>query len=72
MTFQTQKANVIVMEYIGYGIYPGDTTADRILEDSIIVYDFLTKEMKIPEKNIILFGRSIGTGPATWLAAQRK
>ena len=48
MTFQTQKANIIIMEYIGYGIYPGSPTADRLLEDSIIVYDFLTKEIKIP------------------------
>ena len=56
------------MEYIGYGIYPGSPTAERLLEDAIIVYDFLIKEIKVPESNIIIFGRSIGTGPATWLA----
>jgi len=59
------------MEYIVW-IYLGETKAERVLEDAIIVYDFLTKEIKIPEKHIILFGRSIGTGPATWLAAKRK
>jgi hypothetical protein len=28
--------------------------------------------MKIPESSIILFGRSIGSGPATLLASKRK
>ena len=41
-------------------------------EDSEILYDYLTKVMGIPESSIILFGRSIGSGPATLLASKRK
>lgn len=31
----------------------------------------MVNELNFPEKNIIIFGRSIGTGPATHLAARR-
>ena len=60
------------MEYPGYGIYEGTPNATKISEDSEIVYDYLTKELMIPEDRIIIFGRSIGSGPASYLAARRK
>lgn len=66
------RMHVIGVEYPGYGIYPGKSTEKRILEDVVDVYEYLTKTMKIKGENLILFGRSIGTGPATYLAANRK
>ncbi len=35
------------------------------------MYDYLVNSLKVKEKNIIIFGRSIGSGPATHLAANR-
>lgn len=35
------------------------------------VYDYLNKVIGIEEKNIIIFGRSIGSGPATHVASCR-
>ena len=58
------------MEYPGYGIYDGSPDAYQILIDAETVYDYLTKVLSIPESSIILFGRSIGTGPATYLASK--
>lgn len=58
------------MEYPGYGIYDGSPDAYQILLDAEAVYAYLTKSLKIPESSIILFGRSIGTGPATYLASK--
>ena len=60
------------VEYPGYGVYKGDPDAKKILEDAEIVYDFLTNEVGINPENIIIFGRSIGSGPATHLAANRR
>jgi len=40
------------------------------LKDAEIILDFLIHEIKIPAKNIFLFGRSVGTGPAVHLASQ--
>jgi len=65
------KANVLSIEYPGYGVYEGDSNAKTILEDAEIVFDFLTQEVGINPQNIIIFGRSIGSGPATHLAAHR-
>jgi len=66
------KADVLSVEYPGYGVYEGETNARTILEDAEIVFDFLTAEVGIRPENIIVFGRSIGSGPATHLAANRK
>lgn len=50
------------MEYPGYGIYQGETKAEKICQDSLILFDYLEEVIKIPRENIIIFGRSIGTG----------
>jgi abhydrolase domain-containing protein 17 len=63
--------NVIGIEYPGYGIYKGNCSELRILQDIENIYEYLTNCIRVEPKNIILFGRSIGTGPATWLASQR-
>lgn len=65
------QIHVIAMEYPGYGIYKGNPSADKIIEDSQHVYDFLIS-LGFKRKNIIVFGRSIGTGVATELAIRRK
>ncbi|EAR97519.2 alpha/beta superfamily hydrolase (macronuclear) [Tetrahymena thermophila SB210] len=69
------EINVIAMEYPGYGIYEEyDTSADKselILKDAEYLYDYLTNVLHIDEKKIIVFGRSIGSGPATHVAAHR-
>lgn len=35
------------------------------------VYEFLNIDLKVDPKDIQLFGRSIGSGPAVWLASVR-
>lgn len=66
------RMHVIGVEYPGYGIYQGQSNEKRILQDAEAVYEYLVQTMKMKENSIILFGRSIGTGPATWLASERK
>ena len=60
------------MEYPGYSIYKADKSSVTILEDSLIVFDFLTESLKIDPDNIIVFGLSIGSAPATYLSSLRK
>lgn len=40
-------------------------------EDSDLVYSYLTQNVGIRDKDIILFGRSMGSGPASYLASKR-
>ncbi len=42
-----------------------------IEEDALTVFDFFVKELGINEKDIIICGRSIGSGPSVYLAANR-
>jgi pimeloyl-ACP methyl ester carboxylesterase len=66
------KIHILAVEYPGYGIYrTKQPTEQQILDDSLRVYDYLTSDYGFPENNIIIFGRSIGSGPATYVASQR-
>lgn len=66
------KINVVAVEYPGYGLYKGNPSEEVILEDSQLVMEFLIKKLKIPPENIIIMGRSIGSGPATYVASKYK
>lgn len=60
------------MEYAGYGTYKCESVStDQIKLDSLRVYDYIVNDLGIPEKNILLLGRSFGTGPACFLASER-
>lgn len=68
----TLKIHLLAVEYQGYGIYPGHPTAKNILEDANTVYDYIVHTCGWKQKDIMLFGRSLGTGPATELAANKE
>lgn len=66
------KVRILAVEYPGYGVYTSHKpNSDLIQEDSIAVYDYLVKKVGFKEKNIMVLGRSIGSGPASYLASQR-
>ena len=69
---QKLHMNVIIVEYPGYSIYYSEPSADEIINNTTIVYDFIKNKLKIDDKNIYIFGRSIGTSPAIYLASMRK
>ena len=68
---QTLNMNIVIVEYPGYSIYKGSPTAEKILENTTIVYDFIKKAFNLEDKNIFIFGRSIGSSPAIYLASVR-
>jgi len=67
----TLNINVIAPEYPGYGIYPGRPSEEIIFLNSLILYRYMTEVLQISVNNIIIFGRSIGTGPAVYLASKK-
>ena len=66
------KMNVIIVEYPGYSIYDEKKSADIICEDSRIVYKFVKEKFNLEPNDIYVLGRSLGTGPATYLASKEK
>jgi pimeloyl-ACP methyl ester carboxylesterase len=62
--------NVMAYDYPGYGLStpqckPTEKLCYQAIETS---YSYLVNVMKIPYSNIVLYGRSLGTGPSCYLA----
>lgn len=64
--------HVIAVEYPGYGLYKSSPPDEnKMKEDAIIIYDYLTTVCGIKEENVLLYGRSMGSGPTTYIASVR-
>ncbi|MBT8222220.1 MAG: lysophospholipase [Eudoraea sp.] len=68
--FAKQGFDVLVMDYRTYGKSTGALSEEALYSDAQLFYDFAQKNY--PEKQIILYGRSLGTGMATRLAADNQ
>ncbi len=66
------RVNMLLVEYCGYGVYKdlsGQPSSQQIEYDSQKVYEYAINELRFKEEQIILFGRSIGTGVCCHLGA---
>lgn len=63
-------ANVLAVEYRGYGRSEGAPSEAGIYADARAAYDYLTKQRGIAPKRIVVYGASLGSAVATDLAAQ--
>jgi hypothetical protein len=58
--------------YEAYNHSVFESNEENILDDSVYIYDYINKVLGVEEKNIIIFGRSMGSGPATHVTSVRK
>jgi hypothetical protein len=63
--------SVFAYDYEGYGTSEGKPSEKAFYEDAAAAYEFLAVDLKTPPDRIIIFGRSVGTGPAAYIAAKR-
>ncbi|CAI2368056.1 unnamed protein product [Moneuplotes crassus] len=61
--------HIVIVEYPGYGVYEGTPNEDTVLNDSHRVIEFILEVLKWKTQDIIVMGRSIGTGPACYLGS---
>ena len=66
-------AHAVVVEYPTYGDYAHcrELTEQRIYRDSERAYEYFKRELKLSPKQIIIAGRSIGSGASSHLASQK-
>lgn len=65
------KANVLMMNYRGYGQSEGTPSEEAMVSDGIALYDLFREETGLPPEKNFLMGRSLGTGVAAQVAAAR-
>lgn len=61
---------VMGYDYEGYGTSEGIPGEKATYQDIAAAYRFLTEEQRVPPARIIIFGRSVGSGPAIDLASR--
>ncbi len=64
--------SVVLLNYRGYGLSQGNPSEENLYSDAIEIYDYFSAQDNIDESNIVVMGRSLGTGVATYLAKNRK
>lgn len=64
--------NLFAYDYTGYGMAfeQGDPSEAHCYADIDAAYEYLRSDLKIPASNIVLYGRSLGSGPSCYLAAK--
>lgn len=65
-------ANVLAMEYRGYGHSGGKPTEAGLYLDAEAAYQFLINSQRLDPKSVLSFGQSLGTTVAADLAARQK
>lgn len=65
-----QGYGVLLAEYRGYSGNPGQPTEKGLYADADAYFKWLTTQESISEERIVLYGESLGSGVATYLAAK--
>jgi fermentation-respiration switch protein FrsA (DUF1100 family) len=65
------RAAMLVVEYRGYGSSTGRATVAGITRDALAAWDWLAARPEIDSLRTVVYGRSIGSGPALHVAAER-
>lgn len=66
--FRELSCDVFIFDYRGYGISKGKPTEKGLYKDADAVWNYLVKGIRKSPEEIILFGRSLGGGVASYLA----
>ncbi|MGH8120825.1 MAG: alpha/beta hydrolase [Gammaproteobacteria bacterium] len=63
---------VFIIDYRGYGMSQGKPSEQGTYLDAEAAWDYLVVTRSLPEKNIIIYGESLGGAVAAWLATQHQ
>lgn len=66
--FTERGYDFFAIDYRGYGKSTGQVDEDLFYQDARLAYNWLAK--RYPPDHIIIYGRSLGSGPASHLAAE--
>ncbi len=67
-----RKWEFIAYDYPGYGLSEGKPSEQNCLEAIDAIYQYATGELQRSPDRILVWGRSLGTGPSCYLASKEK
>ena len=62
--------SVFIYDYRGFGASEGILTESAMYDDASLAWNYLTQTRQIAPDNIVIFGRSLGTAVASWIASK--
>lgn len=62
---------LLVTNYRGYGKSGGRPGQAALFSDALAVYDYAVQQPGVSPGDVVVMGRSLGSGVATWVAANR-
>jgi pimeloyl-ACP methyl ester carboxylesterase len=68
--FNELGLNVLIIDYSGFGRSGGKPGEQQTYEDARLAWTYLTQSRGVAPGRIVIFGRSLGGGVATWLASE--
>lgn len=63
---------MVLMNYRSFGLSQGKISEQTMFSDALEIYDKLVANPEVDANNVIVMGRSMGTGVATYVSSQRK
>ncbi len=64
--------SLLAVNYRGYGGNPGSPGERALLADALVLYDWAAARTEVDPERIVVIGRSLGSGVAVHLAAERR
>ncbi len=68
--FNRLGLEIFIFDYRGYGESEGKPTEKGTYQDAESAWKYLVEERRVEQDKIIVFGRSLGGGIASWLASR--
>jgi len=66
-----KTGSFLFMNYRGYGDSEGKPSEINLCSDALFIVDYIAKKEKIPLENVVIMGRSLGSGVAAYVAKHR-
>merc|ERR1712039_850157 len=64
------EVNIFAYEYTGYGMSTGEPYEQAIYADIEAAFKYLRDIIGVPWSEVVLYGRSLGSGPSIHLASR--
>ena len=70
--FYRMGMSVFIIDYHGFGRSEGSPGENETYLDAAAAWKYMTLELKLPARDLVIFGRSLGGAVAVWLASRHR